>query len=282
MEIFRQLGQTWQLRMFALVVSRRNRRNRRGIKMDNQKLVSYMLDMGEILVMSGGEASRIEDTISRIGMAYGFKRVDIFTITSSIILTVHVTDQEIITQTRRIKTYNIDMEKVEMVNCLSRTICNRKPSLEYIGGIIEEINNSPKYSEIVIFLAYGLVAGSFALFFGGSVMDGVASVISAIILRSTMLLGNRIKMNPILLITMCSAVVGIVVMLLTSVGIGDNVDKIVIGNVMLLIPGLALTSSLRDMISGDIITGLLGISESILKAMAIALGFAVLLLRIGG
>jgi uncharacterized membrane protein YjjP (DUF1212 family) len=232
--------------------------------------------------MSGGEASRIEDTIIRIGKAYDFLRVDAFTITSSIILTVHVTEDEIITQTRRIKSYNIDMKKVEMVNSLSRTICSRQPSIDFICEKIKEIQKSPKYSEITILLAYGLVAGSFAIFFGGNGMDAVVATLSAFLLRTTLRLGNRIKMNQILLTTMCSAVVAIVVMLFTSIGLGTNVDKIVIGNVMLLIPGLALASSLRDMISGDIITGLLGISESILKAMAIALGFAVLLLRIGG
>ena len=48
---------------------------------------------------------------------------------------------------------------------------------------------------------------------------------------------------------------------------------------MLLIPGIAFTTSLRDMISGDTISGLLGISEAILKALAIAIGFAVVLMH---
>ncbi len=53
-------------------------------------------------------------------------------------------------------------------------------------------------------------------------------------------------------------------------GLGQNPDKIIIGNIMLLIPGIALTTSLRDMINGDTISGLLGLSEAVLKALAIA------------
>ena len=113
-------------------------------------------------------------------------------------------------------------------------------------------------------------------------MDGLASLIAALLLRIVQRMGQRIRVNIILLNTLCAAVVGFVVMLLVALGIGTQIDKIVIGNVMLLIPGLQLTSSLRDIINGDIITGLLGIVESILKAVAIALGFAVLLLQIGG
>ena len=59
-----------------------------------------------------------------------------------------------------------------------------------------------------------------------------------------------------------------------------DTDSIVIGNVMLLIPGLALTSALRDIIGGDLITGSLVMIEAVLKAVAIAIGFAVLLIGV--
>lgn len=51
-------------------------------------------------------------------------------------------------------------------------------------------------------------------------------------------------------------------------------DKIMIGDIMLVIPGLQLTNSLRDMINGDMISGLLNMSEALLKAVAVAIGFA--------
>lgn len=51
---------------------------------------------------------------------------------------------------------------------------------------------------------------------------------------------------------------------------------------MLLIPGLAFTTSLRDMIRGDTISGLLGLSEAVVKALAVAAGFAVVLYGAGG
>jgi uncharacterized membrane protein YjjP (DUF1212 family) len=51
---------------------------------------------------------------------------------------------------------------------------------------------------------------------------------------------------------------------------------------MLLIPGIAFTTSLRDMINGDTISGLIGISEAAIKAIAIAIGFALVLVQMGG
>ena len=51
---------------------------------------------------------------------------------------------------------------------------------------------------------------------------------------------------------------------------------------MLLIPGIAFTTALRDVINGDTISGLVGISEAVIKAVAIAIGFAAILMHVGG
>ena len=71
-------------------------------------------------------------------------------------------------------------------------------------------------------------------------------------------------------------------MLLVGIGIGVHPDKIMIGNIMLVIPGIQLTNSLRDMISGDMISGLLNLSEALMKAISVAMGFALGVLFGGG
>ena len=80
----------------------------------------------------------------------------------------------------------------------------------------------------------------------------------------------------------CSAVTAMAVSLLVGLGIGAHLDKIMIGNIMLVIPGIQLTNSLRDMINGDTISGLLNMSEALLKAVSVAMGFAVIFLAGGG
>ena len=55
-----------------------------------------------------------------------------------------------------------------------------------------------------------------------------------------------------------------------------------IGNIMLLIPGMALTNSIRDLLCGDIVAGLLRLVESLLIALAIAAGYSIPLILLGG
>ena len=70
-------------------------------------------------------------------------------------------------------------------------------------------------------------------------------------------------------------------LLLAGMGLGVQLDKVVIGNIMLLIPGLELTNGMRDLFSGDVLAGLLHIGEAIFLAMVIALG-AAYILSLGG
>ena len=84
---------------------------------------------------------------------------------------------------------------------------------------------------------------------------------------------KKLHINFFVLTMLCSVIGGLCANLFVSLGIGDYVDKISIGNIMLFIPGLAFTNAIRDMFKGDMVTGLIKFSESILLAITIALGF---------
>ena len=55
--------------------------------------------MGEALQNSGAEVFRVEDTLNRIAAAYGAEEVNIFVITSSIVVTLTMPDLPPQTQT---------------------------------------------------------------------------------------------------------------------------------------------------------------------------------------
>ena len=48
-----------------------------------EQTLSAVLDAGELLLTSGAEAARVEDTMRRLARAYGFVRADVLTITAS-------------------------------------------------------------------------------------------------------------------------------------------------------------------------------------------------------
>lgn len=249
--------------------------------MKTSQFVSQILDIGEILLVSGAEVNRVEDTIRRIGNAYGYVKMDVFTITSSIVVTVRSEDGQITTQTRRISGYRTDMERVERANALSRELCEKTPPIETIPERVAKLKEPHRYGETMTTVAYIVAAGAFAVFFGGDLWDCIAALLPAFLMRRVMCINDRLRLNPLISTFICALTGSIVIIILIRLGIGHSVDAIMIGCVMLMIPGLGLTSSLRDMITGDTMSGLLGLCEAVIKAIVLAVGFTLILIPLG-
>ena len=231
-------------------------RNELDEKQMNRRL-SMIMEMGEILLISGAEVSRVEDTITRLCRAYGFARADVFTITSSIVVTASAPGGEAYTQTRRIRERGTDLSKVAE---LEREIA--------------EIRSAKGTPQSLQFVMYVVISFALSVFFGGSWADGAAAALSGAILFAALCACTALKLNDIIVTMLCSAATALAVVLLVKAGIGDQPDKIMIGNIMLVIPGRQLTNSLRDMINGDTISGLLNMSEALMRAVFVAMGFA--------
>ena len=240
-----------------------------------EKYLYCAMTIGEQLLVSGAEVGRVEDTICRICKAYGANRVDVFSITSSIVTTMYGEDFGICTQTRRVSGMVNDLDRVEQLNQLSREICAQKPSYKEIENKLTKIQNRPKYSFGTQVFLYALISGSFSVFFGGNAKDMVASAVIGVLLKFLEAFVKKGPVNSLITALICSTAGGFLAKLAVWTGIGEHADLISIGNIMLLIPGIAFTNSLRDMFSGDTITGLIRFMESILLALVIALGFTV-------
>ncbi len=245
-------------------------------------LISCILDAGELLLSNGAEVLRVEDTLSRICKAYGFTRVDVFSITSSIVLTVHNAEGRILTQTRRITSRDTNLQTVSHVNELSRQLCKAPVSVPEFQRRLSWIRSAKTYPITIQCFCYAMISAVFSVFFGGSAMDGLAAALSGVLMFFSLRFMQKLRINSILQSMLVSAITALAVVLLVHIGIGNTPEKITIGNIMLLIPGISFTTALRDIINGDTISGLVGISEAVIKAVAIAIGFATVLVQIGG
>ena len=125
-------------------------------------------------------------------------------------------------------------------------------------------------------LGYALVSGSFALFFGGDTADCIASaMVGALLYLFERFLLSRLTSNHLMTALLWSAMGGLLAQIAVTLGLGHHADLISIGNIMLYIPGVAFTNSIRDLFIGDTITGVIRFLESLLLAAIIAVGFTI-------
>ena len=250
--------------------------------MNREELLSVALDIGEQMLISGAEVSRVESAIRYICTAYGCRRTDVFTITSSIVLSVEDAEGIHGTQTRRITGTKTNLTRLHRLNDLSRYICKEKPDYTEVRAALSDIDQTPTYPLWMEVLASGLIGCAFAVFFGGNFYDGLIAALLGCGLRMTTWLLQKASMNAIFTNVVASFLLSLAAILLTRHGFGHDANKIIIGNIMLLIPGIALTNSLRDMISGDIMTGILRFLDAVLVAAAIAAGYILAAQLLGG
>ncbi|WP_125142987.1 threonine/serine ThrE exporter family protein [Clostridium transplantifaecale] len=250
--------------------------------MTNEQILTCAINIGEQLLVNGAEISRVEDTISRICRAYGVRQSHIFSIASCIIVSLETADGEWITQTRRILNYGTNMYKLDRLNNLSRKICASRPAWDMVEEEFEAIVQSREYSPAVQVAVCAMVAAAFTVFFGGTLRDGLAAAFVGVLLKMTLFGLQAMKMKQIFSNIICSILSGLGCIFVCFVGLGRNLDAIMIGNIMLLIPGVLLTNSFRDFISGDMISGLLHFSEAIITAICVAGGFIIAIILTGG
>ena len=233
------------------------------------------MDIGERLLICGAEVSRVEDTITRICRAYGAQRVDVFTITSSIVVSAWGEGNVPFTQTRRVTGLSTDLHALSELNDLSRRICAEHPGSESVAAELRRIDARPRYNFRWQLFIWALVSSSFSIFFGGTWRDAIASAVIGILLKLLQTGIGMLKVNSLLSTLICSVAGGISAYWAVALNLADNAGFISIGNIMLLIPGIALTNSIRDMFSGDTISGLLRFTEALILSIFIAWGFAI-------
>ena len=250
--------------------------------MEYNLLMDLAIDLGYELSMSGAETFRVEESVTRLLQAYGVDS-DVFSTPNYIMITIRTDDSTPITRMRRIGAHGNNMDSVEKFSNLSRRIVFHKPELRECHQWITDTRNSCRcYSRKMQRLGYFIGAGGFGLFMGGSWMDGLVSAGLGLALRYITWVLQKARLNQIFTNVVASFLLCFSSIALTRAGIGDNVNMIIIGGIMLLIPGIALTNSLRDMISGDIMSGMLRFFDAILVAAAIAAGYILAAQLIGG
>ena len=103
-------------------------------------ILHELLNLAEIMLTNGAEVSRVEETLNRMGHAYGATQMNVFAITSSIVVTMVFEEGEEYTQTRRITTpVGTDFFKLEQANALSRQCCATPLSLTDLKDEINKI-----------------------------------------------------------------------------------------------------------------------------------------------
>ena len=241
---------------------------------EKEEILSAACKLGRSLLENGGEIYRIEESINFFLKAYGICDGQIFAIPATIIVTI-IEDEKPLTQVERIKATTQNLDKLDKLNALCRNACKEKPDIKQVKKELAAINSETTYPFSFNLIAFGVISAFFCLFWGGNIKDAVAAFVCGLATKYCLRFMDKFKSNIFFTNLITSALIGYIAIIFIKLGYADNIDKIIIGAIMTLVPGVAITNVMRDIIAGDIITGTTKISEVLLVALAIAIGVAI-------
>ena len=242
----------------------------------HERILNFAVNTGQVMMQSGAETYRVEDTISRILTKYNFESVDTFVVPTGIMVTISGQSFTLTTKVVRVKNRTTRLDKIEHINQLSRDFVDNIISLEDAENKLKEIDILTGYADIQVIIWTSLSCGFFSIVFNGKFLEFIISLIVGFIMGYLKLLLTRKQIINFFVLFLCSLFIGFGVMVLRLItNNAASLEPIIIGCITPLLPGVAFTNAVRDAIGDDLVSGIARGTEALIIAVAIAAGVGI-------
>lgn len=238
--------------------------------MEQEKILEIAVRAGTILLRFGAETYRVEDTINRICKSYGLA-CEAFALPTGVFVSVEG-QAGISSICKRIPSRTVDLEKIARLNDLSRRIEKNRPEYHEIMGELDVINQCPTYSNLILVISFALTAFVYALLFGGRINEALSALVVGVLLGFMRIIFSKGVSFPFIEYFVGGLISGLLSSVAASLLTGTNPYVIIIGAVTNLLPGVALTNGIRDLLHGDSVSGLTKLGEALMVVAVIAAG----------
>lgn len=241
--------------------------------MNHKLLLDTAVLAGEIMLCSGAETYRVEDTMYHILKTSEAESIEALALMTGIVATLNSPDMEQpMTLMKAVNDRTTNLNHIIQVNDISRRYCGGELTLQETYEKLKRIGGM-QYSRTLCNVALVGVAAGFAMMFGGSPLDVFVTAVVGVLLAGVITFGQKLKMNVIIVDILSSMGIAILAIAMKTYVIRTiNMDTVIISAIMPLVPGVAITNAIRDTLQGDYLSGGARVLEAFLKAASIALG----------
>ena len=246
---------------------------------ESGEYVSSVLDVamkaGKCLLENGAEISQVENTMKRIAAAYGVEHDAFFVLSNGIFTTGWDRENRMpgsFAKVAHIPLKGMRLDRIVALDALTEDIVAGGLEPKEAEDRIAEIcisGGKPKWQQLA---AAALGSGCFSILFGGTLSDALVSAIAGLVVWLFVLKAGEYHLSKITVNLFGSALATLCCVLLSFAGLGDTMGEMVIGAVITLIPGVALTNGMRDIADGDYISGTVRLLDAVLGFLCIGVG----------
>ena len=232
-----------------------------------KEILALAVEIGDALLRNGAEVYRVEDTVMHILEAYEIENYDVYVLSNGIFASANEDREDACSMIRHVL-----LHLFFKLLPISREICSHECSLIDAWNRLERCKNISFGKPVVHIFFCGLGCGCFSYLFGGTALDSIVGFFIGMLLQVFLFALKRHKNSKFITNILGSAFVTLLSLIVLSFGTPILYDKVIIGDIMPLVPGIALTTSIRDFFNGDYLSGAIHMIDAILTAFCIAVG----------
>ena len=240
-------------------------------------ILKVCTEMGRILLENGAEIFRTEDTLSRVARYYGIEDGDFFVLTNGILSSAVDREGNTSARVRFIPSNSANLAKVNEINQLSREICIGRYTLDEVRTELVRIDALHSEPSPLIVGATALGSGAFSLLYGGTFTDALIALFAGLILGLFSELVAKKHLTKITKNITGAALVTSICLIFHHYGMGANMNAMIAGSIIPLIPGVSFVNGIRDIAHSDYISGVVRLMDSLFVFICIAIGVGTVL-----
>ncbi len=238
---------------------------------DSKEILKLAVELGNTLLHCGGEIYRVEDTIKHILDAFQIEQYGVYVLSNGIFASIEENETGFCL-IRQTQIGEIHLGKIAAINQLSREICTHKYNETEAWERLNVCKSLPTPKPLIQGISCGIGCACFCSIFGGDFPDSVCAFPLGFLLQCFRIRQEKQNASKFLTNMIGSAFLTAASFLIFYLSLPVHYDKIVIGGIVPLLPGIALTTSIRDLFNGDYLSGAIHLLDALLTAMCIAVG----------
>ncbi len=245
--------------------------------LSREETMNLALVLGKVLLKSGAETNRVEETVIRFCRANGYADVNVFATPLLIILGDETTDG--MTLICRIRYRSVNLSLISEINAFSFDLAKWDKNYEETKRWLEDkLKETPPFDRWQVILASAVGSAAFAGMLGGNSHDLAAAFFVGGLSMALLKILAGYRPSAFWENALAGTAIGALALLCCAFSIQCTMENIIVGALMPFLPGMAFTNGLRDYMAGDLISGNARISEALLFAISIAIGLTAVLL----
>ncbi len=239
------------------------------------RILRLALRVAASMLASGAQTEDAEAAIGSLTKGLGLHGVQASVTFSTVAVSHAAPGQPPITLLYMVRDREADFSHLADLSNLARAIGRGELDLAAAEADLATLAAGPStYGPLVAFSAAGLSAMGATVMFGGSLVDGAATLLIALAVQPALAALDRSTLPPFFRVAFGAAASALAVAVLVGAGLPINGGLVLTGSLLRFLPGYALVSGFRDLIDQSIVSGTARLAEALLLGAGVAGGVA--------